>query len=335
MVKLSFILPCYNVEYYIADCLNSIYAQNLPEEDFEVICVNDCSMDGTRSIVVEFEEKHSNLILIDHERNMTAGGARNTGINHARGEYIWFVDPDDVIKPNCAERLYEEAKKENVDVLCFNYDDADEQLHVLREDRTYHKITACGGQEFVLKNFGGGLSVFGIIWRELFRTDFLKNGDFRYPIMRKAQDVVFLWKVMLCAKKVSSLDGAYYIYRSNPYSVTKHQANARVAFSDRILRGSEIAKMLNDFEVLPPIAKNMKEAVRWCANSSIELLRLMPKEEKMLYYNEIVNHQEAVKTTEPYMNRKTRLLYNIAFGKHFWLKKADCICGWRFKRKSR
>ena len=106
--------------------------------------------------------------------------------------------------------------------------------------------------------------------------------------MRKAQDVVFLWRVMLCAKRVASLCDAFYVYRSNPYSVMKQQTRARVAFSDRILRGYEIYLMLGKYEVLPPLAENMRNAVRWCANSSIELLRLMPKEEKMLYFDEIM-----------------------------------------------
>ena len=106
MIKVSFVLPCYNVERYIADCLNSIYSQDFPEEDFEVICVNDCSTDGTREVIVHYAEQHSNLNLIDHKENMTAGGARNTGIKVAQGEYIWFVDPDDMIKSEKVRRLY-------------------------------------------------------------------------------------------------------------------------------------------------------------------------------------------------------------------------------------
>lgn len=333
MKKLTFILPCYNVERYIADCLNSIYTQDLPEGEFEVICVNDCSTDGTRSLIAEFASRHPNLTLIDHSKNLTAGGARNTGINAAQGEYIWFVDPDDVIKPNCIERLYGIAKREELDVMFFNFDDADERLLILREDRTYPESKVCSGQEFVLNYFNGNFSVFGIVWRALFRTGFLKEKELQYPIMRKAQDVVFLWKVMLCAKKVASLNEAFYIYRSNPYSVMKHQTQARVAFSDRLLRGYEIYLMLGKYKTLPPLAENMRNAVRWCANSSIELLRLMPKEEKMLYFDEIMNHREAVTTIKPYMNRKNKILYNVAFGKCFWLKKAEFICQWKPKRK--
>lgn len=332
MLKLSFILPCYNVERYIADCLNSIYAQDLSEDEFEVICVNDCSTDGTRDIIAEYASRHSNLALIDHSENLTAGGARNTGINAALGEYIWFVDPDDVIKPNCIERLYGIAKREELDVMFFNFDDADESLRILREDRTYPEAKVCNGQEYVLNYFKGNFSVFGIVWRALYRTAFLKESNLQYPIMRKSQDVIFLWRVMLCARRVASLNDAFYVYRSNPYSVMKQQTRARVAFSDRILRGYEIDLMLNNYEVLPPLAENMRRAVKWCANSSIELLKLMPKEEKMLYYDEIVNHREAVKAIKPYMNRKYKLLYNATFGKRLWVKKAECICRCNRKR---
>ena len=104
MRKLSIILPCYNVERYIADCLDSIYTQDLTEDEFEVICVNDCSTDGTREVIENYAS-HSNLTLIDHAENLTAGGARNTGIKAAKGEYIWFVDPDDMVKLNCLHEL--------------------------------------------------------------------------------------------------------------------------------------------------------------------------------------------------------------------------------------
>ena len=79
-IKLSYILPIYNVERYLIDCLDSIYAQNIPEESFEVICVNDCSPDCSRDVILEYQKAHKNLVLIDHTENKKAGGARNTGL---------------------------------------------------------------------------------------------------------------------------------------------------------------------------------------------------------------------------------------------------------------
>lgn len=333
MYKFSFVLPCYNIGRYVAGCLNSLYAQDLPEDAYEVICVNDCSTDNTREVILSYAAKHANLTLIDHTENLTAGGARNTGIEAAKGEYIWFVDPDDAIKPDCLRELYAKARETGVDILFFNYDDADENLKVYREDKTYPDSEVCRGQEFVLKYFKGKFSTFGIIWREIYRADFLKETGLRYPIMRKAQDVVFLWKVMLRADRVCSVSKAYYTYRSNPYSVTKHQTLAKVAFSDRILRAAEILRMLEKNEVLPDLKADMLRSARWCANSNLELVSQMSEEELERYYDEMIYHRDALAVVRPLMNRKHRILFNRALGKKWWLAKAGWICRREQKKK--
>ena len=105
MVKLSFIIPIYNAERYLAECLDSIYATSVDKSVFEVICVNDCSPDCSREVVMEYQKAHKNLVLIDHSENKKAGGARNTGLLAAKGEYVWFVDADDRIRENCLKSL--------------------------------------------------------------------------------------------------------------------------------------------------------------------------------------------------------------------------------------
>ena len=126
MIKLSFILPCYNVGRYIAACLDSLFS--LQEIEFEVICINDCSTDNTRNVILDYAKRYSNLVFIDHLYNKTAGGARNAGIEIARGEYIWFVDPDDMIKPTSAPVLLRKMEEGALDLLMFNFEDVDENL---------------------------------------------------------------------------------------------------------------------------------------------------------------------------------------------------------------
>jgi glycosyltransferase involved in cell wall biosynthesis len=83
-IRLSFIIPCYNSELFIRKCLNSLYDQDIPEKDYEIICVNDCSIDYTRDIIIEYQKMHSNLILIDHNINKKQGAARNSGVRAAK-----------------------------------------------------------------------------------------------------------------------------------------------------------------------------------------------------------------------------------------------------------
>ena len=332
MLKLSFILPCYNVERYIADCLNSIYAQGLPEDEFEVICVNDCSTDGTRKIIVEYEALHSNLTLIDHTENLTAGGARNSGIKVAKGEYVWFVDPDDKIKLNSAGAVYEVAKGRNVDILMFNYEIINEENRFLKEDHTFADSDILGGQDFVVKYFPKHFSSLCIVWRCLFRLAFLKQRNLWYPIMRKAQDVSFLWKVLLVAEKVVSVKGVYYTYRSNPYSVTKISLDAHVLFSERILFANEIALLLGQDNINTVVRMEMMKTLHWCVNSNLEVLHKMSEEQRKRYYEEIVSNRDVVNRVRPYMNRKQKRVFYTIGGKQVWLTKI-ALLKWLNARK--
>ena len=96
-VKFSFIVPVYNVEKYLSRCLDSLLSQNY--QNYEIICVNDGSPDNSVDILQAYQEKHDNISVINQE-NKGRGGARNTGLQYASGDYIWFVDSDDWIEPD-------------------------------------------------------------------------------------------------------------------------------------------------------------------------------------------------------------------------------------------
>ena len=110
MVRLSLILPCYNVENYIGACLDSLFRQDIPISEYEVICVNDCSTDNTKQVILDYIQKYPTIHLINHEINQTVGGARNTGLAAAQGSYVWFVDPDDMIVDNTLRELLKRAE---------------------------------------------------------------------------------------------------------------------------------------------------------------------------------------------------------------------------------
>lgn len=322
-LKLSYVLPCYNVERYIADCLDSIYAQDVPEDEFEVICVNDCSTDGTRSIIVDYLQKHSNLTLIDHTENLTAGGARNTGISSARGEYIWFVDPDDLIVHKRAGIVYEAAKMNDVDVLLFNYEIVDEKKQFIKKDNSFSDSEVCGGQEFIVKYFSNDLSSLCIVWRCLFRTTFLKENSLWYPKMLKAEDVSFLWKVMLVADRVASEPEVYYVYRRNPFSIGKKDLDSRGLFCERVLFANEICKILEcgGQNIKTVIRSDMERTMRWCVNSVFEIIKRMTRKEQGLFFDDIKSNRGIVRRLTPYMNRKQKQVFSIAEGKRLWLLK--------------
>lgn len=120
--KVSIIIPVYNVEKYIRKCLTSIVNQTL--KDIQIIIVNDGSQDASGEICQEYSQKHKNISYY-YQENAGSAAARNTGLNHAKGEYIGFVDSDDWIELNMYERLYATAKaNQNADVvLCRVFED--------------------------------------------------------------------------------------------------------------------------------------------------------------------------------------------------------------------
>lgn len=112
---ISIIIPVYNVEQYLRDCLNSVVTQTYP--DYEVICVNDGSTDGSLAILEEFQNKYNQIKVIS-QQNRGLSGARNAGIRAAKGDYLFFLDSDDWIEPNTLEILAQKQRGE--DLVCFN-----------------------------------------------------------------------------------------------------------------------------------------------------------------------------------------------------------------------
>lgn len=101
--KISVIIPVYNVEKYLPQCLDSIINQTL--KDIEIIVVNDCSPDNSELIILDYMSQDSRFVYIKHETNTRQGGARNTGILAAKGEWIFFIDPDDYLSLNLLEKM--------------------------------------------------------------------------------------------------------------------------------------------------------------------------------------------------------------------------------------
>ena len=310
-IKLSFILPCYNVERYIADCLDSIYAQDFHEKNFEVICVNDCSTDGTRSIIVDYAQKYANLTLIDHEHNMTAGGARNTGLDVAKGEYIWFVDPDDVINPISLSALYAKAETNNVDLLFFNYTDSDIELHPYRIDSSFVDSVVMNGQEFVANYFPHQLSQLGVVWRVLYRRQYLLDNHLTYPLIRKSQDVVFSYRSLLKAKRVASLSDSCYLFRHNPNSVTHAKKTAKVLFSERFQLAGELQRILSDphFILQSSIRKQLCAMRTWSCNPEWKEVAQLNDVECERYRMYVRIESKLLMELMQYMNRKTKLMF--------------------------
>ena len=223
MIRLSIIIPFYNVEKYIAECLDSVFEQDIPEWEYEVICVNDGSPDGSRDIVTSYLPSHANLKLIDHPRNMKLGATRNTGRQAARGNYIWFVDSDDKIAPNCINQILQTCEERDLDVLemCYinMYENGEycstSQSQMPRDSGRYTGPEYM--EKFHIPYFMGGICA---IWRKVYKRSFLERNKIYSPPINMGEDEPFAIEIFGLANRMAYLDQDYYYYRRTKGSLS-------------------------------------------------------------------------------------------------------------------
>lgn len=221
-IRLSIIIPFYNVEKYIAECLDSMYNQDIPEEEYEVICVNDGSPDHSRDIVLKYMEQHSNLKLIEHECNKKLGAARNTGRGAARGKFIWNVDSDDMVAPNCFGKILETCEKNNLDVLEFGFThnwgngklESNDTLQLQRDNQIYT------GPQFLEKYYLNDIGGICGIWRKIYSLDFLNKNNIFSPPINMGEDEPFAVEIFALSNRIQYLDIDCYYYRRDELSLT-------------------------------------------------------------------------------------------------------------------
>ena len=217
--RLSIIIPFYNVEKYIAQCLDSVYSQDIPEDEYEVICVDDCSPDGSLGIVQRYAYVHPNLTLVRNERNRKLGGARNAGLDVARGTYVWFIDSDDFIENNILGELLRTTENEDLDVLHFNYEWFPDHDH--KDNHRTGSTEIMSGKEMFFDSRFIWFHDLVTAWRKLYRKDFLIENSIKFAedVMFEDNDYAFL--VFANAQRAKHISLHAYNYRSNPESITR------------------------------------------------------------------------------------------------------------------
>lgn len=216
--RLSIIIPFYNVEQYIAQCLDSVYHQDIPEEEYEVICVDDCSPDDSLSIVKEYAKLHSNLIIVKNKFNRKLGGARNAGMEVAQGKYIWFIDSDDFIESNCLANMLSIVESEDLDMLHFNYACYPNNADPARRPSETEVMT--GTEMFFDSNF---IWYHDLVtaWRKLYKRQFLLDNNIQFAEHIMFEDNDYAIEAFAYAQRVKHIPSVAYYYRNNPNSITR------------------------------------------------------------------------------------------------------------------
>src|SRR5574344_70864 len=214
-IKISVIIPVYNVEKYLRKCLNYLVNQTL--KDIEIICINDGSTDSSLNILNEYAKNDSRFIIIS-EKNQGQGVARNRGIKIACGKYIVFVDPDDWIELNALEILYSKFNDTNADVIHFDYEDYNEIFHKTRL-RSFYKH-ALKKLKYNLKknsyyswyNFKDNClsDITVMVWNRAYSTKFIKENNIKFAESRFGEDHIFTLACLLSAQKIYYLNKYLY-----------------------------------------------------------------------------------------------------------------------------
>lgn len=225
---LSFIVPVYNVERFLPACLDSLLHQDIPADAYEIICVNDGATDASPAILRQYEAAHGNLRVI-HQENAGVCAARNAGLDKAEGDYIWFIDADDCIEPNCLSALQEELLTNDADRLVmdnYSFPEAEDPFSYQEKkiNTIWHDSSAC---------------------KSVFRRAFLTAHDlrFRYPELIYGEDALFMYEVKY--EKPRTVFSGEPLYYCRERSGSASRENTEAAERKRLrstIREAEIMK---------------------------------------------------------------------------------------------
>ena len=217
-MKLSIIVPVYNVGDYLAKCLDSLLAQDLSHSEYEVIVVNDGSTDNSGSIAQKYADKYANITLIN-QTNQGLSEARNAGLTNAKGEYIQFVDSDDYLEENVLGGLMRQVQEEKLDVLRFDYQNvriSDKQYEVFQPYKFPHQVdtlhNVVDGETYMNERMGYACYACQFVIRHEL------TGTFKPGIY--FEDTEWLPRMLLSAKRVNSSPLIVYNYLMREGSIT-------------------------------------------------------------------------------------------------------------------
>lgn len=241
---LSIIIPCYNMELYLEDCIESLLKQGMKTSSYEVIIVNDESKDRTLEIANRYSKEHSQIKVID-KKNGGVGAARNTGFDLAKGEYIYFLDPDDFLAECTLPNLLEIAKNKQLDILTFDTKSVVTKKYPTSETKNvdFKDISVYDGITYIAKRKHQNE-----VWWFLINREFMLETGIRFIEGRWMEDAILTSELFCVANKIAHIDYDVHRYRILPTSAMRNKspehynkviydnANAAHVFDDLIKR---------------------------------------------------------------------------------------------------
>ena len=288
MPKVSVIIPVYNAELYLKQCLDSIINQSL--QDIEIICVNDCSTDNSLKILEQYKEKDSRIKVVINNTNQGGGLSRNIGIEIAKGEFVHFMDADDYIESNFYEILYNYAKNNDSDIcICDirplteipNYANGYFELNEYFNNNDNPCFIYKDIRDYLFKKSWN-------IWNELYKTSFLKKYNIRFSKARIFHDGSFYFESIFRAKRISFVNQKLYNYNVHSSNSLTNNANETPYLFDFFVAIEALKKAFIKTGKFKEFQLNFYELV--LGQIKYRLNKTKSEKQKELFLNKSINY---------------------------------------------
>lgn len=219
-MQLSIVIPCYNMELYLPECLDSLLHQNLDTAEYEIIIVNDESKDNTLKIAQSYAKKQDNIIIID-KKNAGVGAARNSGYDVAKGKYLYFLDPDDYLAENTLPTLIGLIENNNLDILTFNSKSVVEKRFPVSKNKgePIEKVDVKDGISYIASR-----KHLNEIWWYLIDREFMQSTGIRFIEGKWMEDAILTSELFCEAERMAHIDLDVHRYRILPTSAMRNKS---------------------------------------------------------------------------------------------------------------
>jgi glycosyltransferase involved in cell wall biosynthesis len=305
-VKVSVVIPAYNVQEYIIECLNSVIQQTLRE--IEILVVNDGSSDKTQELIAKFiDQKNDNRLILINQQNQGLSAARNSGAKKAIGEYLFFLDGDDWLQPNALERMYGEAVRNHAELVICDY---------LKRYSTKTEVHTGGSIPYLFKANTDNIirafltrQIVIAAWNKLYKTEWYRQHGFQFPVGYLFEDIP-LTNLICTATAIVKINEPLYNYRQRDGSIMKTLSRSILKKIDLV---DNIANLLKEKGIFDSLYKEYQsfyidvillQLVNGCLQNNIQ-----NKELSQGMVKEILNWPQTKKylkkvLSNPYLSNK-------------------------------
>lgn len=249
---ISVIVPVYNVEKYLPKCLESLSKQTF--FPFEIICINDGSTDHCLKILRQYAAKDKRIHIIN-QNNRGLSAARNTGLSHAKGQYILFVDSDDYLHPEALTNLYHQITRHDADICIFGYQSHTnaglENINI--PTNYYNKKTE--DDVFTYHAILWQIFYRVSVWTKLYRRAFINKKNITFPEGYVFEDIIFHIKTIISATKICLLNQVLYYYRLDNNNSIMHLSATNKKLLDILQAVDMVYNYLQEKKLFPSLQR--------------------------------------------------------------------------------